>query len=106
MEKVVFLYVTTSGIDEAEKIARALLERRLCACVNIYPQVKSLYWWEEKIEDSQEAIMIVKTRESLVPEAERVIRENHSYTVPCIAKIPVKIVFKPFEEWLFKETGA
>lgn len=106
MEEIVFLYVTTSSPDEAEKIARNLLEKRLCACVNIYSGVKSLYWWEGKIDSSGEAIMIVKTRKSLVPEAEKVIKENHSYTCPCIAKIPVEIIFKPFEEWLLKETKA
>ncbi|MCS7150685.1 MAG: divalent-cation tolerance protein CutA [Caldimicrobium sp.] len=104
MEQVVFLYVTTSSMEEAEKIGKILLERRLCACVNIYDGVKSHYWWQGKIESSTEAIMIVKTRETLLNEAERIIKENHSYTTPCIAKIPVEIIFKPFEEWLLKET--
>lgn len=106
MDKMVFLYVTSSSLDEAEKIARALLEKRLCACVNIYPEVRSFFWWEEKIDSAKEAVMIVKTRESLIPEVEKTIRENHSYTCPCIVKIPVSAVFKPFEEWLFKETEA
>ncbi|MFN4131599.1 MAG: divalent cation tolerance protein CutA, partial [Caldimicrobium sp.] len=65
-----------------------------------------LYWWEGKIEKSTESIMIVKTRESLVEEASSVIKAHHSYTVPCIAKIDVEIPFKPFEEWLFKETES
>ncbi|MGC8872072.1 MAG: divalent-cation tolerance protein CutA [Caldimicrobium sp.] len=106
MEKIVFLYVTTSSPDEAEKIAKILLERRLCACVNIYSGVKSLYWWEGKIDSSSEAIMIVKTRESLIPQVEKTIKEHHSYNCPCIAKIPVEIIFKPFEEWLLKETHS
>lgn len=104
MDKMVFLYVTTSSPEEAEKIGKALLERRLCACVNIYPDVRSYFWWEGKIDSAKEAILIVKTRESLVLETERVIKENHSYTCPCIVKIPVEAVFKPFEEWLFRET--
>ncbi len=103
---MVFLYVTTSSLDEAEKIAKALLEKRLCACVNLYPEVRSFFWWEGKIDSAKEAIMIVKTRESLISEVEKTIRENHSYTCPCIVKIQVEAVFKPFEEWLFKETGA
>jgi len=103
-DKMVFLYVTTSSIEEAKKIASALLEKRLCACVNIYPQVQSLYWWKGKIESSEEAIMIVKTRETLISEVEKVILENHSYTCPCIVKLLVEPVFKPFEQWLFEET--
>lgn len=106
MEKMVFLYVTTSSVDEAEKIGKALLEKRLCACVNIYPEVRSFFWWEGRIDSAKESILVIKTRESLIPEAEKNILENHSYTCPCIVKIPVEAVFKPFEEWLFKETGA
>lgn len=106
MEKgrVVFLYVTLSSREEGEKIAKILLEKRLCACVNIYSGIKSLYWWEGKIEASEEAIMIVKTKENLVSEVTAEIKAHHSYTVPCIAKLDVEITFKPFEEWLLKET--
>lgn len=104
-DRMTFLYVTTSSLEEAKKLAKILLEKRLCACVNLYPQVKSLYWWEGKIDSSEETIMIVKTREALVFEVEKSILENHSYSCPCIVKIPVEPVFKPFEEWLFKETN-
>lgn len=105
-DKITFLYVTTSSLDEAQKIAQILMERRLCGCVNIYPKVLSMYWWEGKIETSEEAVMIVKTREGLVSEVEKSIVENHSYTCPCIVKIPVEAVFKPFEKWLLEETKA
>lgn len=103
-EKVVFLYVTLSSREEGEKIGKILLEKRLCACVNIYSGIKSLYWWEGKIEASEEAIMIVKTKESLISEVTAEIKSLHSYTVPCIAKLDVDITFKPFEEWLLRET--
>lgn len=104
-DRMTFLYVTTSSLEEAQKLAKLLLEKRLCACVNLYPQVRSLYWWEGKIDSSEETIMIVKTREALLPQVEKTILENHSYSCPCIVKIPVEPVFKPFEEWLFKETN-
>lgn len=105
-KKMTFLYVTTSSQEEAKKIAQILLEKRLCGCVNIYPKVLSMYWWEGKIETSEEAILIVKTTENLIKEIEQTIIENHSYTCPCIVKIPVESVFKPFEKWLFEETKA
>lgn len=103
-DKPVFLYVTLASKEEGEKISKLLLEKRLCACVNIYSGIKSYYWWEGKIESSEEAVMIVKTKESLSEEATSLIKSNHSYSVPCVAKLEVEITFKPFEEWLFKET--
>ncbi len=102
--KIVFLYITTSSLEEAEKIGKALLEKRLCACVNIYSGIRSFYWWEGRIESSQEAVMIVKTREDLAEKATSAIKELHSYSIPCVAKVQVDILFKPFEEWLIKET--
>lgn len=103
-EKVVFLYVTSSSEEEAKKIAKILLENRLCACVNIFPQITSFYWWENKIEESTESIMIVKTRESLVSKVEETILQHHSYTIPCIMVFPAEGGFNLFIEWIFKET--
>jgi periplasmic divalent cation tolerance protein len=103
-DKIVFLYVTCASEDEAKKIGKALLEERLCACVNIYLQISSMYWWEGKIEESKEAIMIVKTKESLINLAEEKILQLHSYTCPCIAKIEIERTNECFLNWLLKET--
>lgn len=103
-DRMVFLYVTTSSKEEAVKLAQLLLEKNLCGCVNIYPGVYSMYWWKGKIESSEEAIMIIKTRESLISEVEKTLVENHSYTCPCIVRLHVDPIFKPFEEWLFEVT--
>ncbi len=103
-EKVVFFYVTCSSLEEAQKIGKILLEERLCACVNIFPKIKSMYWWEEKIEEAEETVMIVKTKESLADLVESKILQVHSYTCPCIAKIKIKRVNDCFLNWLFKET--
>ena len=65
MERAVFVYTTYPSIVEAEQAGRTLVERRLAACVNILPNMVSLYWWEGKIERGEEAVMIVKTRASL-----------------------------------------
>jgi periplasmic divalent cation tolerance protein len=103
-EGVVFLYVTCSSEEEAKKIGKALLEERLCACINIYSKVKSMYWWEEKIEESEEAILIVKTKDSLSKEAESKILKLHSYSCPCVAKIKIEKTNECFFNWLLKET--
>ena len=65
MERAVFVYTTYPSIVEAEQAGRALVERRLCACVNILPGMVSLYWWQGAIERGDEVVMIIKTRASL-----------------------------------------
>jgi hypothetical protein len=62
-ERVIFMYTTHPSVVEAERIGRELLERRLCACVNILPGMVSLYWWQGAIERGEEAVMIIKTRD-------------------------------------------
>ena len=81
------LMLTTAGSEaEARKIARGLLERRLAACVNLIPQVHSLYWWEGKLETSEEYLLLIKTAESEEEAVRSTIRELHSYQLPeCIA---------------------
>ena len=65
MERAVFVYTTYPSIVEAEQAGRALVERRLCACVNIYPGMISYYWWQGAIDRGEEVTMIIKTRASL-----------------------------------------
>ncbi|PMP66805.1 MAG: divalent-cation tolerance protein CutA [Thermodesulfobacterium geofontis] len=103
-EKIVFLYVTCGSKEEAQKIGKTLLEERLCACINIYQEVKSMYWWKGKIEEAKEAILIVKTRESLADLVEQKILELHSYTCPCIARMKIEKTNECFSNWLFEET--
>jgi len=104
-DKVILFYVPTSSVDEAKKIARELLEKRLCACVNIYPEVYSLYWWEDKIEEGTEAVMIIKTRKSLADEVEETISSLHTYTCPSIIRLgEITEANKCFIDWILRET--
>lgn len=83
------IVVTTAGSkDEAHKIARALVERQLAACVNIVPQVESVYRWEGEIEQASEWLLIVKTTAAAFARVRDAIKELHSYEVPecmCLA---------------------
>ena len=63
-ERAVFVYTTYPSLVEAEKAGRALVEQRLCACVNILPGMVSHYWWNGALERSEEVVMIIKTRAS------------------------------------------
>lgn len=99
-----FVYTTYPSIVEAEKAGRAIVERRLAACVNILPGMVSYYWWEGKIDRGEEAVMIIKTRASLAKEVERAVKEMHSYTTPAILVLPLESVESRYLAWLMKET--
>ncbi|MET1125146.1 MAG: divalent-cation tolerance protein CutA [Archaeoglobaceae archaeon] len=94
-----FVYVTTPSQEEAEKIARALLEKRLAACVNIFP-VRSMFWWEGKIETALEFAMIIKTKAEKFSEIRELVKSMHSYTVPCICEISVERGLREFLDWI------
>lgn len=98
------VYITAKDKSEARKIARKLLEARLAACINIIDNVNSLYWWQGDIQDEQEAVLIVKTKESLVAELIEKVKSAHSYSCPCIIALPVLQGNKEYVEWLEKET--
>jgi periplasmic divalent cation tolerance protein len=79
---------TSSSLNECRKIARALVERRLAACVNIIPGIESVYRWEGKIEEAQEYLLLLKTNDEVFPRLRDAIRELHSYQVPeCITLV-------------------
>ena len=98
------IYITAPGMEEAEKISRALLEEKLVACVNILDGMKSMYWWQGKIESASEVVLIAKTRESLVDRAIEKVKSLHSYDCPCIVSLPIQKGNKDFLEWLDQET--
>ena len=94
------VYVTTPDVDSAKKIGRSLVEDRLAACVNILPQMQSIYRWDEKIEEAHEAILIVKTTAERVPEVMARVKALHSYEVPCALSVPVLAGNPEYLSWL------
>lgn len=92
--------VTTSSAEEAEKIAQTLLEKRLAACINILPRVHSRFWWKEKIEHCNEALMIIKSKSKVFDELVESVRAIHSYRVPEILAVPDKSGFTEYLAWL------
>lgn len=81
------LVLTTAGSEvEAQKIAKALVERHLAACVNIVPRVQSVYRWKDKVEQALEYLLVIKTAKLCEERVHAAIRELHSYELPeCIA---------------------
>jgi periplasmic divalent cation tolerance protein len=95
---------TTGSEDEARKVARELVERRLAACVNILPQVESIYRWQGKIETGREWLLLIKTTAERFGAVSDTIRELHSYELPeCIA-IEIEDGSPEYLRWLSDST--
>jgi len=103
-QRAVFVYTTYPSIVEAEQAGRALVERRLCACVNILPGMVSLYWWQGKVERGEEVVMIVKTRAALAEAVRAAVKAMHSYTTPAILVLPIEDIDPDYRAWLMAET--
>jgi len=100
------IYTTYPSLVEAERIGKAVLERRLAACVNILPGMISHYWWEGAIERGEEVVMIIKTRAALAESVRAEVKAMHSYTVPAILVLPIAGGEPTYLDWLMAETEA
>ena len=102
-DKIVVLS-TSGSADEAEKIARGVVDSRLAACVSIVPGVRSIYRWKGKVEDDAEFLLVVKTRRELLPQVEETIVRLHSYSVPETIALPIVDGAAAYLDWLDRET--
>ena len=98
------IYITTKDKAEARKIGQALVESRLAACANIINSMESFYWWEGKVRNDHEAVLIVKTKETLVSELVEKVKSLHSYKCPCIVSLPIVDGNQAFLDWIQRET--
>ena len=103
-ERAVFVYTTYPSLVEAERIGKAVLERRLAACVNILPGMISHYWWQGSIQRGEEVVMIIKTRASLAEAVRAAVKAMHSYTTPAILVLSIEGGEPGYLEWLMQET--
>lgn len=94
----------TAPLGGSEKIARALVEERLAACVNV-SLVKSYFTWEEKLSSDQEELMIIKTEQRMVEPLEKRIKELHSYQVPEIIVLPIIKGDEAYLRWITESVG-
>jgi len=99
----VVIFITTGTDEEAHRIANMLLNQKKVACVNILPKVRSLFWWQDKLDSAQESLLIVKTRASLLSEIVSMVREVHSYDVPEVIALPIIGGNPDYLEWIGKE---
>jgi len=101
-----WVYMTAPSAEEARRIGRILVEERLAACVNVIPGMTSLYWWQGKIEEGQETVLIGKTRQDLVDRLTTRVKALHSYTVPCVVALPILGGNPDFLRWIGEETAG
>ena len=102
----IIVYITVPSPEEGKKIAKALVEKRLAACVNIVPGLRSIYHWQEKICDENELLLIAKTRDSLFERLEHEVKSIHSYKVPEIIALPIVKGSKEYLDWIYENTLA
>lgn len=95
------LILTTAGSrDEAERIARALVEGHLAACVNLIRGLASIYRWQGDIDSSAEILLLIKTSASRLDEVEAAVRRLHSYELPEFLVLPVESASQPYLDWI------
>ena len=98
--EAIVVLVTAGSTEEAERIARALVEERLAACVNLVPGIRSIYRWKGKIADDGEILLVAKTRRDSFAALERRVRELHSYDVPEVLALAVTEGSTDYLRWL------
>lgn len=99
------LVIVSCREDEAQSIAKPLIEEKLAACVSMIPAVKSMYEWDGKFCQEQESLLLIKTSRDCWSILEKRIKTLHSYTVPEILAIPVEGGYKPYLDWINEVVG-
>lgn len=100
---MILIYVTCNSKVEAEKIGKSLLKKRLCACINILPEIDAQYFWPPKVDKiamGKETVLLVKTVEEKYEEVESEITKLHSDDTPCIFAVPISHVSQKYSRWL------
>jgi periplasmic divalent cation tolerance protein len=100
------VHVTAGDRDEAARICRVVVERRLAACAQVVGPITSTYWWEGKVEEAEEWLALLKTTADLFDELAARVREVHSYDVPEIIAVPVRAGSADYLAWVTRETGS
>ena len=103
--KAVLIMVTTGGRDDAERLGEALVVERLAACCSVIPTVHSFYYWDDQLQREHEALLLIKTLESLAGEVQEFVRSHHAYDVPEILQVPIEGGSSAYLNWLEKQVA-
>lgn len=100
MTEALVVITTTETPEDAQRLAHLLVERELAACVQVLPQITSIYRWQSKLEQAGESLLLIKTTRDAYPQLEAAIKENHSYQTPEIVALPVEAGSDGYLNWL------
>lgn len=100
MEDFIAVFATASSLDEAERIARALVSGKAAPCVNVVPGVVSVYEWKGAISRDAEWLMIIKSRRDRFPLVREIIEANHSYEVPEVIAVPLAEISAKYRSYI------
>ena len=98
--KILIVLVTCPTRAVAKRLARALIDQRLAACVNIIPAVESVYVWRQKVESAKEVLLVIKTIPKRFPSLQRFVRAHHPYHIPEIIALPILDGHPPYLRWV------
>ncbi len=101
-----WLVFVTAPQDRAEGLARALVEQRLAACVNVLPAVHSHFRWEGRLEEAHEALLVIKTTAEGYSALEAGVRALHPYDVPEVVAVPAIQALAPYAAWVAENVGG
>jgi periplasmic divalent cation tolerance protein len=104
--KVLIVFVTTPNRREAIRIAETAVDKKLAACGNIVASVTSIFRWKEQVQNSREALLIMKTSAHRYPALAKLVRSMHPYEVPEIIALPIEKGLDQYLEWVLKETAT
>ena len=100
MSDAIVVFMTASSVGEARRIADQLVETRLAACVQVLPEIESIYRWQGEVQREKEVLILVKTTAEQFAELEKSVRAIHSYDTPEIVAVRMSDVSEPYRAWL------
>jgi periplasmic divalent cation tolerance protein len=104
MEQALLVMTNLADIASAQILARALVEQRLAACVNMLPGTRSIYRWNDAVEEDAEVTLLIKTTAARYAELEQAIRALHPYELPEVIAVPVSAGLPAYLAWIAQET--
>ena len=99
------LMTTLPDEGQAREVAKLLVTRKLAACINILPKMTSIYEWEDKLEQGEEHLLLIKTEQHLVTELQNTIKEIHPYELPEIIAVNIDAGYEKYLGWIRESTN-
>lgn len=104
-DEVLLVFSTFPDPATAGRIARQLIEEKCAACANVLPPIESIYWWEGKVEEGKETLVLFKTSEDGYERFQSTLRDLHPYAVPEIIALPINRGLPEYLQWVVSSCG-